>query len=106
MTTNGKKIISDSFILLSSLVISRIFRFVLVIFSARLLGDEKYGIFSFALAFTSLFLILLDLGIHQLMVRELARKPEKVESYLGNTITIKNTCHARSTNFFIKYWTR
>ncbi len=89
MTSSGKKIVSNSIILLSSLVISRFFHFVLVIFSARLLGDANYGIFSFALAFTSLFLILSDFGVHQLMVRELARKPDKVESYLGNTITIK-----------------
>ena len=85
----GKKIVSNSVILLFSLVSARMLRFILVIFSARILGDVDYGKFSFAIAFTSLFLILIDVGVHQLLVRELARKPEKIKEYLGNTLTIK-----------------
>ncbi len=64
-------------------------RLLLVIFSARLLGDLAYGKFTFALAFTSLFLILADGGIHQLIVRELARMPEKGKEYVANGLFIK-----------------
>lgn len=64
-------------------------RLLLVIVSARLLGDVAYGKFTFALAFTSLFLILADGGIHQLIIRELARAPEKGKAYVANGLFIK-----------------
>ncbi|MDZ7261181.1 MAG: flippase [candidate division KSB1 bacterium] len=89
MTSGSKKIISNSVLLMTTEILSRVIRMALVVFSARLLGDENYGKFSFALAFTILFLILADLGIHQLLVRELARKPEQVKKYLGNALVIK-----------------
>lgn len=89
MGSRGKKIISNSAILVSSLLIDKAFRFALMVFAARSLGDANYGIFSFALAFTTLFLILSDLGVHQLLIRELARKPENFKDYVGNTLFIK-----------------
>ena len=89
MGSTGKKIISNSTILLFSLVTARLLRFVLVVFAARILGDANYGKFAFAIAFTSLFLILYDMGLHQLLVRELARKPEMVSQYISNTLAIK-----------------
>ncbi|MCD6166063.1 flippase [bacterium] len=88
MNTAGK-IISNSTILMTADVAGRVMRFVLVIFAARLLGDVNYGKFAFAIAFTSLFLILADGGIHQLLVRELSRWPNKVKKYLGNALVIK-----------------
>lgn len=68
---------------------SRFIRIALVVFSARLLGDDNYGKFSFALAFTTLFLIIADMGIHQLLVREVARNPGRVKKYLANGLAIK-----------------
>ena len=87
--STAKKIVTNSTLLLVSEVIEKLMRFVLVVFSARYLGDEGYGKFAFALAFTQLFLILMDLGIHQLLIREIARKPDQVKKYLGNALLIK-----------------
>lgn len=84
-----KKILTNSTLLLVSEVIEKLMRFVLVVFSARYLGDAGYGKFAFALAFTQLFLILMDLGIHQLLVREIARAHERAKAYLGNALLIK-----------------
>ena len=88
MNKNGK-IISNSILLILSNVTGKILRFVLIIFAARILGDANYGKFSFALAFTSLFLILSDGGIHQLLIREIARWPDKAKKYIGNAFFIK-----------------
>jgi O-antigen/teichoic acid export membrane protein len=89
MTGKSKTIVANSTMLMGADVLSKIIRIVLVIYSARLLGDESYGKFGFALSFTTLFLILTDLGIHQLLVRELARKPDKLKLYIGNVLAIK-----------------
>ncbi len=70
---------------------ARLMRLVLVICAARMLGALDYGKFSFALAFNSLFLILMDWGVHQLLVREIARKPDMVQKYIGNALILKIT---------------
>jgi len=89
MVENNKTIASNSVIVISAEILSKLIRIVLVVLSARLLGDTNYGKFTFSLAFTTLFLIITDMGIHQLLVRELARKPEMVKKYLANALVIK-----------------
>ncbi len=64
-------------------------RLVLVVFSAQLLGDAEFGKFTFAMAFTSLFMILADGGVHQLIVREIARAPERTRELVANGLCIK-----------------
>ncbi|MDZ7319499.1 MAG: flippase [candidate division KSB1 bacterium] len=89
MTALAKKIVSNSSMLMGAEIFSRFIRIALVIVSARLLGDENYGKFSFAMAFTTLFLIIADMGIHQLLVREIARNLKQVKKYLANALVIK-----------------
>ena len=86
---SARRIFSNSVLLLSAEVIERILRLVLVIFAARLLGDEDYGKFTFALAFTSLFLIIADGGLHQLMTREIARNQKEAQKYFANAFFVK-----------------
>jgi O-antigen/teichoic acid export membrane protein len=86
---SSKTLVSNSVLILTAEVFERMMRLLLVIFSARLLGDVAYGKFTFALAFTSLFLILADGGIHQLIVRELARMPDKGKAYVANGLFLK-----------------
>jgi O-antigen/teichoic acid export membrane protein len=61
---------------------------LLIVFLARFLGDVQYGKYAFAFAFTSLFLIISDLGLSTLSIREIARAPHKAGEYL---ITISLT---------------
>jgi len=74
---------------LTAEIFERFTRFLLVVFSARLLGDVEYGKFAFALAFTGLFFILADGGIHQLLMREIARSPESMKKLIGNGLFLK-----------------
>ncbi len=83
------RVASNSVLILASEVLDRLLRFVLVIVAARLLGDVDYGKISFAIAFSSLFLILADFGLHQLLIREIAREPGARERLLGNGLVIK-----------------
>ncbi|MFQ5636735.1 MAG: flippase [bacterium] len=83
------RVTSNSILILTSDVIDRILRFVLVIVAARLLGDSDYGKFGFAISFGMLFLIFADFGMHQLLIREIARKPDDVERLMGNGLIVK-----------------
>ena len=55
---------------------------LLVVYLARYLGDVEYGKYAFAFAFTSLFLILSDLGLSILSIREIARDHQRASEYL------------------------
>jgi len=63
--------------------------FLLMIYLARSLGSLGFGKLTFAISFTSLFIILSDLGIATLAVREVARDKEGGPEYIGKTATLK-----------------
>ncbi len=88
-SNNIKKIIINSTFLYGAEIYRRIVRVALVIFAARLLGDANYGKFAFAMVLVKFFLIFSDAGIHQLLVRELARFKKYQQKYIGNAILIK-----------------
>lgn len=56
---------------------------------ARYLGPEKFGLFSYALAFSALFGGIAKLGLDGILVRELNNHPEKRDTYLGTAFWLK-----------------
>ena len=62
---------------------------LLLILVARLLGGESLGRISFAHSFTYIFVLLTDLGLSILVVREVARDRGAAGLYLGNLLSIK-----------------
>ncbi|VAW37989.1 hypothetical protein MNBD_DELTA02-402 [hydrothermal vent metagenome] len=63
--------------------------FFYIIYTARYLGAEGFGILSFALAFTAIFGVLTDIGLQPLTVREVARDKTLAPKYLANLTSIK-----------------
>lgn len=59
------------------------------IWVARYLGPQQFGLFSFALAFTSIFGGIAKLGLDGIIVRELVNHPEKRDTYLGTAFWLK-----------------
>ena len=72
-----------------SQVITSLLGFILLIYIARYLGEVGFGKYSFAVSFTALFIIFADLGISNLIIRELARNKELTNEYLTNVSLIK-----------------
>jgi O-antigen/teichoic acid export membrane protein len=70
-------------------VANKVMTFVFFAIAARHLGAEKFGMFSFALAFTTMFSIFTDLGLGALTAREIARDPSVAGRYVGNSLAIK-----------------
>ena len=83
--TVGKNIL----VLFVSQLASMGFGFFYLILSARYLGPELFGLLTFALAFTGIFGLLLDFGLNNLAVREVARDKSRANEYLSNITFIK-----------------
>ncbi len=61
------------------------------IWIARYLGPEKFGVFSYALAFVAIFGSIAKLGLDGIMVRNLVNDPQKQDVYLGTAFWLKFT---------------
>jgi O-antigen/teichoic acid export membrane protein len=84
-----KKVAKNTSSLFIAQIISSILGVILSIFIARKIGDINFGKYSFAIAFTSFFVIFSDLGYHTLLVREVARNRDQASRYLSNIIVIR-----------------
>ena len=59
------------------------------IFVARYLGPERYGLLSYANSFVGIFIVLGTMGLDDIVVRELVKKPEQQEKILGSSFLLK-----------------
>ena len=75
--------------LASAEFLTKFIMFILIVSIARHLGDVNYGKFSFVMAYTSFFLILSDLGLSTLTIREVAKNKELAGKYFGNLSLVK-----------------
>ena len=70
-------------------IVTMILGLIFTVSLARCFGDIAFGKYSFALAFTALFAVLMDLGFNQLTIREVARDKTLAKKYMGNILIIK-----------------
>jgi len=70
-------------------IAQRVVSFVYFIIIARIIGVENTGDYFFALSFSTIFLVVADFGLNNVLVRELARDQEKGNSYLNNLLSLK-----------------
>ncbi len=70
----------------------------MIIYAARILGAEGYGIFSYAISFAAIFNIFSDIGLSGLLTRELVKRAEKKE-YLATSFVLKIGLVALTTIF-------
>ena len=59
------------------------------IWVARYLGPKQFGVFSYAIAFASLFSSIAKLGLDGIVVRDLVREPDQKDLYLGTAFWLK-----------------
>lgn len=83
------RVAKNTGLMLLSKGISYIFGFLYVIYAARYLGAASFGLLSFAIAFTGIFEVFIDLGLNSLSTREIARDKSLTKKYLGNITVIK-----------------
>jgi O-antigen/teichoic acid export membrane protein len=84
-----QRIVKNTAVLFAANAISKLLGFFYIMYTARFLGAEGFGVLSFALAFTGIFGVFTDLGLWPLTVREVARDKSLSGKYLGNITVIK-----------------
>ena len=72
-----------------SQIITSVCAFLWTIIIARYLGVADYGIVSFAISFTGLLGILMDLGMSTYVVREIAKHKDQLDKYMNNIFLFK-----------------
>ncbi len=72
-----------------ALILQKVISFSYFTIIARALGPEDLGKYYFAIAFTTIFAIFTDLGLSNVLTREVAKAEEKARDLLGNVITLK-----------------
>lgn len=56
---------------------------------ARVLGVSDFGEYVFLVTFVTYFGLIADFGLSRLVTRDLARRPDRAERYVGNTLALK-----------------
>ena len=59
------------------------------VYVTRYLGPDKYGVFSYAIAFVALFASVAKLGLDGIVVRDLVKNPGRQDAYLGTAFWLK-----------------
>lgn len=72
-----------------ALTLQKVISFSYFVIIARALGPADLGKYYFALSFTTIFAIFIDLGLSSVLTREIARRPEKGQDLLNNALVIK-----------------
>lgn len=72
-----------------ALVLQKIISFTYFTLLARNLDPAQLGKYYLAISFTTIFAIIIDLGLINLLTREVAKKQDKASFYLGNILSIK-----------------
>ncbi len=72
-----------------ALIFQKILAFVYFSLIARTVGVEDTGKYTFALSFTTLFAIFIDLGLAPVLTREIAKTLDKTRQYLSNVLALK-----------------
>ncbi|MBI5734066.1 MAG: flippase [Candidatus Kerfeldbacteria bacterium] len=72
-----------------ALIAQKVISFLYFTFLARTLGPAAVGKYVLALSITTIFSVLIDLGLSSVLTREIAREPAKAQGYFGLVIGFK-----------------
>ena len=89
MASQTKKITLDTAALMFGRGVGFVLGLIRLNYLARLLGVSSFGLLNFATYFTSLFGSLFDLGLAQLLTREIARDVSRSRELLGRVLLLK-----------------
>lgn len=85
----AQRITKNIGVLFISQLVSYVLGFFTLIYTARFLGVDGFGILSLALAFTGIFSVCMDLGLSTLTIREVARNKSLAKKFVANISFIK-----------------
>lgn len=72
-----------------ALIFQKIISFTYFTLLARYVGPASLGQYYLAISFTTIFAIFIDLGFANVLIREVAKNPDKTEKWLANILAMK-----------------
>ncbi len=84
-----ERILKNTSYLTLAFVLQKILSFLYFIYIARSIGPVDLGLYDPIKSLIPILLILIDFSLSVVLVREIARAPERVEEYLGSVLGIK-----------------
>ncbi len=72
-----------------ALILQKVISFSYFIIIARAIGPENLGKYYFAISFTTIFAIFVDIGMSSVLIREIAKHKSMAENYFCNVLGIK-----------------
>lgn len=88
MSTSTRLVKNTSYLTVA-FVGQKLLAFVYFVIVARLVGAENVGIYTVALAVTTIFSVFIDLGTSPVLIREVAKKTYTIQSLLSNILLFK-----------------
>ncbi len=88
-TSTNQIIAKNTFWLSFSQLIRKLIKFSLIIYAARVLGVEGYGVFAYALGLAGFFAMFSDIGINSLLIRDFSTKNKITPKHLSTFLYIK-----------------
>jgi O-antigen/teichoic acid export membrane protein len=85
------KVVRNSTYLTLAYILQKVLSFGYFVYYSRALDYEHTGAFIFALSFASIFGIIVDFGLNPVLIREVARTPERAQRLLSVVLGIKGT---------------
>jgi O-antigen/teichoic acid export membrane protein len=90
-TSTKQTVAKNTFWLFFGEILGRLLKLAVIVFATRALGVAGWGVFSYALAFVSLFYIFSDIGINTFITRELSKQNADSYKYLSASLVLKTT---------------
>lgn len=87
--TTARTIAKNTIVLIAAQAINIVITLIYLAYTTRYLQAEGFGILSFALAFTSMFVFISDPGLSTLMTREVSKDKSLGSKYLGTIGVIR-----------------
>lgn len=87
--TTRQTIAKNTFWLFFGNISSRLIKAGIIIYAARILGAEDWGVFSYALSLAAFFTVFTDFGISTVITRESAKDLSVQEKYFTTSLIIK-----------------
>ena len=81
-----KNIVQNTAFLTAALILQKVIAYIFFLALARLLGASGTGEYVAAFSLTGLFSVFVDLGLSNVLVREIARAPHEAHRYFRNVL--------------------
>ena len=88
-SSTKQTIVKNSFWFGFGTAVTKLARAVIIIYVAKLLGAEQYGIFTYALSIVGIFMIFADMGLTNILTRELSKEGNEKLSFLSTAFFVK-----------------